>query len=85
MFGKSIVAAVMRRYGHDGTCTITGQYIVADPYGNSFIGERINGITSREYTAYATVGDTFAFCTFLGTFQISVYFCLLCRSGQLRY
>ena len=75
----------MSRYRHDGTCTITRQYIVADPYRNRFAGKRIDGIRTTEYTGYLTVGDTFTFGTLLGSIQVSFHFFLLFSSSQLGY
>ena len=85
MFGESIVTTIVCRYSHDGTCTITGKYIVTNPDGHCLTSERINGITSGEYTRHAAVSDAIAFSTFLCTFQISVNFVLLLRSSQLGY
>ena len=85
MFGESIVTAIVCRYSHDGTCTITGKYIVANPDGHCLTCERINGITSGEYTRHAAVCNTITLGTFLSAFQISVNFILLFRSSQLSY
>ena len=85
VLGKSIVTAVVRRHSHDGTRTVSGKYIVAYPDGNCLTGKGIDGIASGEYTGNATVGNTFAFSTFLGAFQISVYFIFLCVGGKLLY
>ena len=85
MLGKSIVTAVVRRHSHDGTRTVSCKYIVAYPDGNCLTGKGIDGIASGEYTGNATVGNTFAFGTFLGAFQISVYFIFLCVGGKLLY
>ena len=85
MFGESIVTTIVCRYSHDGTCTITGKYIVANPDGHCLTCERINGITSGEYTRHAAVCNTITLGTFLCAFQISVNFVLLFRSSQLSY
>ena len=85
MFGKSVVAAVVCRHCHDGACSVSCQYIIANPDGYCFARKRIDGVASREYACYAAVGDTFAFGTFLGTFQISVYIVFLFRGGYLGY
>ena len=84
MLGKSIVTTIMSRYGHDRSRTISGQYIIADPYRNRFSGKRIHGIRTAEYTCHTAVGNTFTFGTFLGTFQVSFHLCTLCISCQLR-
>ena len=85
MFGESIVTTIVCRYSHDGTCTITGKYIVANPDRHCLTCERINGITSGEYTRHAAVCNTITLGTFLCAFQISVNFILLFRSSQLSY
>ena len=73
----------MGRNRHDSACTISGQYIVANPYGNGVAGERVDSIRTTEYAGYTAVGDAFAFGTFLGAVQISVHFFFLFRSGKL--
>ena len=83
VFGKRIVATVMCRYGHDSSRTITCQYIITDPYGDSFVCQRVDGIASGEYTAYTAVGNTFAFRTLFSAFKVSIYFCLLSGSSEL--
>ena len=85
MLGKSIVTAVVCRHSHDGTRTISGKYIVTYPDGYCLTGKGVDSIASREYTGNATVGNTFAFSTFFGAFQISVYFIFLCVGGKLLY
>ena len=85
MLGKSIVAAIVGGYGHDGSCSVSCQYVIADPDGHCFTCKRIDGIRTAEYTGNAAVGDTFAFRTLLGAVQIGVYFCFLFRSSQLGY
>ena len=85
MFGKSIVTAVVCRHCHDGSCTVTGQYIVADPYRYSLTGKRIHGIRTTEYTGHTAVGNTFTLGTLLRTFQVSLYLCTLCVGSQLSH
>ena len=77
MLGKGVVARVVGRYGHDGTRTISGQHIVANPDGHSLARERIDGIRAREDTRHAAVADAFAFGTLLGTVQVGFHFSLL--------
>ena len=81
MFGECIVAAIMCRYSHNSTCSVSGQYVIADPDGHCFTCERVDGIRAAEYTGNTTVGDTFAFRTFFGTVKVSIYFCFLFRSS----
>ena len=85
MFGESVVAAIVCRNRHDRACSITGQYIVADPDGHRFARERIDGIRTTEDTRYRTIGDTLTLCALAGPLQVSLDIrLLLCRS-QLRY
>ncbi len=81
MLGKGVVAAVVSRYGHDSSRSVTGQYVVADPDRYCFACERVDRIRTTEYTGNAAVGNTFTFRTFLSTVEVSVYFRFLCRSG----
>ena len=83
MFGKRIVTAIVSRNRHDGTGSISGQYIITDPYRNSITRKRIDGIRTAEHTGYPTVGNTFALGTFLCTVQISFNFRFLGFGGQL--
>ena len=85
MFGKSIVAAIVSGYSHDGSCSISCQYVITDPNRYCFTGKRIDGIRSTEYTGNATVGDTFAFRTFLGAVEVGIYFRFLFGSSDLCY
>ena len=84
MLCKSVVARVVCRYSHDGTCTVAGQYVVANPDGHCLACERIDGIRTREDTAYATVADAFAFGAFLGAIQIGFYVGFLGFGSNLR-
>ena len=85
MFGKCIVTTIVRRYRHDGSCSITSQYIITNPYWNRFSCKRIYGIRTTEHTRYTTVCNTFTFCTLLCTVQISLNFCTLCFGCQHRH
>ena len=84
VFCKRVVTTVVSRNGHDSTCTVTSQYIVADPYRNSLACKRIDSVRTTEHACYTTVGDTFTFGTFLGTIQISFHFCFLTFGCQQR-
>ena len=72
MFGESIVAAVVCRYGHDSTCTVTGQYIITYPDGYFFSVERVDGVCAREDTAYASIHEAFAFGTVFDLVDVSI-------------
>ena len=84
VFCKSIVTTIVSRNSHNGSCTISSQYIVADPYWNRFTSKRIHCIRTTEYTGNTAIGDTFTFGTLLSTVQISFHFCFLCLSCQYR-
>ena len=77
MLGESIVAAIVGGYGHDGSCSVSCQYVIADPDGHCFTCKRIDSIRTAENTGHAAVGDAFAFRTFLGAVKVGVYFCFL--------
>ena len=83
MTSESVVAAIVCRHSHDGSCTISSQYIIANPDRNCIAGKRIDTIASAEYTCYTTVGNTFALCTFLGTLQVSLNFSFLSFGSKL--
>src|SRR3712207_2532857 len=85
MFGKRIIAAIMRRNSHDGSRSISCQYVIADPHRNGFACKRINGVRTTEHSAHAAIGNTFAFGTFLRTFEISLHFGFMFRSSQPLY
>ena len=85
VLGKSIVTAVVSRHRHDGSRTVSSQYIVADPDGHCLAGKRIDAIRTAEHTRHAAVGDTFAFSAFLRTFEVSIHFCFLFRCGELSH
>ena len=84
MFSKSIVAAVVCRNSHNRSRSVSRQYIIANPNGNSFARKRINGIRTAEYAGYATVGDSFAFGTFFCPVKVSLYLCFLRFGSQQR-
>ena len=72
MLGKGIVARIMSRHSHDGTCSVTSQYIFSNPDRNLLISERINGIGTREHTGYLMIHLTITFGTFLHIVEILV-------------
>ena len=82
---KSIVAAVVCRHCHDGTGTVTGQYIIANPNGNSLSRERINTVSTCKNTTYLTVGDTVALGSFLRCSHVFVYFGFIFGRCKLFY
>ena len=51
MTGKGIVARVVCRHCHDGASAVTGQHIIAYPYGNLLACHGIHGIRAGEYAA----------------------------------
>ena len=85
MLGKCIVTTIVRRYRHDGSCSITSQYIITNPYRNRFSCKRIYCIRTTKHTRYTTVCNTLTFCTLLCTVQISLNFCTLCFGCQHRH
>ena len=72
MFGKGIVATVVSRHGHDGTRTVTGQYIITHIDGNVLVVERIDGISSGKHTRHAAVHEALALGAVLDAVEILV-------------
>ena len=83
MARKSIVAAVVSRYGHDGSGAISCQDILRNPYWNAVAGERIDGIRAREYTRDVVVGHALKLGAALDISQIFVDLGLLISCRQL--
>ena len=75
----------MSRNGHDGACSVSGQYIIADPDRNSLLCKRIDGIRSGEYAGHTTIGDAFAFRLLLRVGNVFIYVRFLCGCGQFSY
>ncbi len=72
----------MSRYCHDGSCTITSQYIVTYPNRYCFASKRIDSITASKYTCYTTIGYTVSLCTLFGSIKICLYLSFLCFGGN---
>ena len=70
---KRVVTAVVRRNGHDGTCTISGQNVITDIDRNLFTIEWVNRIATGKLTANPFgIGHTFPFGTFFSFGQIGL-------------
>ena len=72
MFGKGVVAAIVSRYRHDGTRTVTGQYIVAHVDRNMFVVQRVDGIGTRKHTRHAAVHQALAFGAVFDALEVFV-------------
>ena len=83
MLGKGIVATVVSRYGHDGTCAIACQHVFGYPDGYFLFCKRIDGIRTREHTRHLVVHLAVALCTLLHIVEVFLYFLFLFRGGQL--
>ena len=77
VFGKGIVATVMGRNSHDGTCSIASQHVFRNPDRDGFTSERIDGIRAREHSGYLVVAHTFQFGAFLDVIEIFFDFSFL--------
>ena len=85
MLGKSIVARVVGRHGHDGTCTISGQNVLSNPDGNLFVGERIDGVGTGEDTGHLVVHLALTLGALLHVGNIVFHFLFLFGRGELFY
>ena len=85
MLGKSIVARVVGRHGHDCSGAVAGQHIFAYPHWYLVAGEGVDGIRARENARHAVVGDAFALGALLHVGHIFVYGSLLVGGGELLY
>ena len=85
MASKSIVAAVVCRYGHDGSRAVTGQHIVAYPDGNGPTCEWVYGVSACENAANLAVGNAFAFGSFLRCLNVGLHFGALFGCGKAVY
>ena len=83
MFGESVVARVVRWYGHDGSRTVPRQHVVADINRQFRAGERINRIRTGENAADPFgIGHPFALGTPLRLFDIALDLRPLCVGRQ---
>ena len=85
MLGKGIVTRVVGRYGHDGTSTITCQYVFCYPDRDLLVVERIDGIASGEHTCHLMIHLTVTLRTLLYVVEILGYLFLLFRCGEFRH
>ena len=69
---KGVVAAVMGRYGHDGTCAVACKHVVAYIDRNFLSGQRIHGIWAWEDSRDFLVDHAFALGLVLGAVEIFV-------------
>ena len=72
MTGEGIVAAVVRGHGHDGTCAVSGQHIVADIDGNLLARKRVDGIRAGKHARYLLVNHALALGLVLDRVEILV-------------
>ena len=80
---KGVIAAIVRRHGHDRARPVTGQHVIADINRNLLAVERIDRVAAGELAAHALgVGHTFPFGTFFSFFQIIFDGVLVFRRGQ---
>ena len=82
MLGEGIVARVVGRHSHDGTCTVASQHVFGNPDGNLLIRERIDGVASREHTSNLMIHLAVALRTLLHVVEVFLHFFLLLRRGE---
>ena len=85
MLGENIVAAVVGRYRHNSTRSVTCQYIFGNPDGNLFIGEGVDGIRAREDTCHFMVHLALTLRTLFHIVEIFIHSSFLVGCGQLCY
>ena len=83
VLGKGIVAGVVGRNCHDGTCSITSQHVVAHPDRVLLACEWVDGITTRKHTRHFLVNHALALGALLHLLQVSIHFCLVVSGGEL--
>ena len=85
VLGETVVPAVVRGYGHDGSRPVSCQHVFRNPYRKLFPAERVYRIRTGEHPAgFVDIGLAFAFGAVLGVFHIVFHcFFLFCR-GQGR-
>ena len=74
MFGEGVVAAVVRRHCHDSACAVTREHVIGNINRYLALGQRIDGITSREHTRHFSIRNSLALRAVLAARQISVHF-----------
>ena len=79
MLGKGIVATIMGRNSHDGTCTITSQYIFCNIDRTLVACDGIDTISTAEHTRYGVVDHTLTLCTTLYVLDVLIYSLALFR------
>ena len=80
---EGVVAAVVCRNSHNGTCTITREYIVAHPNRNLLSCDGVDGICAGEHTCYIAVDHTFTLGALLCAVEISLYSLFLVCCSEL--
>ena len=80
---KGIVARVMGRHGHNGTCAIASQHIVAHPHRYFVARKGVDGISARKHTRHTAVGNALTLCTLFGRIKIGIHLSLLRFGGEL--
>ena len=82
---KSVIAAIVSRHSHNGSCTIARQYIIGNPNRNLLSRKRIDGIRTRKNSCYAAIWNSLTLGALFCTFQILLHSNRLSRRCQLRH
>ena len=85
VLGETVVPAVVRGYGHDGSRPVSGQYVFRNPYRKLLSAERVNRVRTGEYPAdFVDIGLAFAFGAVLGVFHVGFHRFFLFGRSQCR-
>ena len=85
MTGKSEVAAVVGRHGHDGAGAIAHQHVVGNPDGQLGTRDGVDAIGTRESATHlAHLGHTLAFAAVLSAGDVFLHLGALLRRGDFR-
>ena len=85
MFGESVVPTIVCRYGHDSSCPVSGQDIIAYIDRYMFIVQRIDSVCTSKHTGNALVHKSLTLGTMFYAVQIFVYSFLLIGGDYLFY
>ena len=81
---KGKITVITRRYRHDGTCAIAGEYIFRDPYGDLPAAKRMDGISPGKTTGDLFLCHTLSLGAAFYILDILRYFCFLVCSSYFR-
>src|SRR5436190_8198540 len=83
MLRKLMITFITTRNGHNGSRSVSGQYIFRNPNRDFMIVERIYGIGARKAASYFFFGHSFSFTATLYISDVFIYCLFLLGSGDL--